>query len=124
MFTLTKWFTFDASHQLTDHDGACSNLHGHTWRLGVVLQGTDTQEAGAQRGMLRDYGRLKALVNSVVLPHLDHRHLNDSLPVYPTSENVARWVYQVLQPCEPLLVAVIVCETPDSSCEYRPYLTQ
>lgn len=123
MFTLTKWFSFDASHTLTEHDGKCANLHGHTWKLGIVVTGVEVTPTGPQTGMVRDYGRIAQVVRERVLPRLDHQHLNDTLPCYPTSENVARWVFDTLQPIMKDMAAVVVCETPDSSCEYRPFLS-
>lgn len=37
--SVCKIFTFDAAHQLVGHKGKCSNLHGHTYKLEVVLKG-------------------------------------------------------------------------------------
>ena len=42
MITVTKTVKFDAAHVLTNHQGLCKNLHGHTYRVDVsVAQAED-----------------------------------------------------------------------------------
>ena len=36
---LSRDFTFDAAHNLIHYHGKCERLHGHTYRLRVVLEG-------------------------------------------------------------------------------------
>lgn len=121
-WTLRKEFKFEAAHFLPQHDGKCQRMHGHSWRGWVVLEGEDLQVAGAKQGMLQDYGDVSAVVKPMVEKYLDHYLLNDSIPgmANPTSENIARWVFNFLVPKLALLKAVVIQETCSSACEYRP----
>ena len=40
MFKVSKEFSFDMAHLLDGHDGKCQNLHGHTYKLQVVNNGS------------------------------------------------------------------------------------
>jgi 6-pyruvoyltetrahydropterin/6-carboxytetrahydropterin synthase len=121
MFQLTKTFRFEASHQLPAHDGKCARLHGHSWLGSVVVQGSSLHTDGPKAGMVIDYGDLKAALEPLVASSLDHWHLNDSTGLKnPTSEELARWVFDRLKAMLPSLVAVVIEETCTSRCEYRP----
>jgi 6-pyruvoyltetrahydropterin/6-carboxytetrahydropterin synthase len=69
----------DCAHLLPGHP-KCGRLHGHTYRIQVVVDGE------ARDGMLLDFAELKSQVRSV-LSRYDHRHWNDYLD-YPTVENI------------------------------------
>ena len=58
---LRKEFTFDAAHNLVQYHGKCEALHGHTYRLAVVLEGTPDAE-----GMILDFCELSAVVRERV----------------------------------------------------------
>jgi 6-pyruvoyltetrahydropterin/6-carboxytetrahydropterin synthase len=120
MFTLTKEFRFEASHRLPKHDGKCARLHGHSWRMRVVLFAKDVQQTGAKAGMVQDFGEVSKVVQPLIERYLDHWHLNDTTQLdNPTSEELARWIFLQLKPLLPLLVAVEVDETCTSSCRYQ-----
>lgn len=121
MYRLEKTFRFEASHQLMGHDGKCARLHGHSWIGKVVLEGEELAATGPKTGMLIDYGDISAAVKPLVEEYLDHWHLNDTLKTdHPTSEGVARWIYQQLKPILPNLVEVRIEETCTSAATYRP----
>jgi 6-pyruvoyltetrahydropterin/6-carboxytetrahydropterin synthase len=69
----------DCAHQLPGHP-KCGQLHGHTYKVEVVVEGE------MKEGMVLDFADLKARVR-VVLARYDHRHLNDFIEL-PTVENV------------------------------------
>ena len=70
---LTKEFSFEAAHALEGYDGACRNIHGHSYRLFVTVAGYPSQEPGdPKRGMVTDFGVLKHIVNSEIVGRLDH----------------------------------------------------
>lgn len=91
MYELTVRTTFSAAHSLRDYEGPCSNVHGHNWVVEIVICGKALQP----NGMLVDFGDIKEAA-SEVLSRLDHTNLNDVPPfdeINPTSENLARWLY-------------------------------
>jgi queuosine biosynthesis protein QueD len=81
--SVTRRFSFEASHQLPWHHGKCANLHGHSYQLDVTVTGNLTRD-----GIVVDFADLKATVKKHVLDDYDHAHLNDFLP-NPTAELIA-----------------------------------
>jgi 6-pyruvoyltetrahydropterin/6-carboxytetrahydropterin synthase len=121
MWKLEKTFRFEASHRLPHHDGKCARLHGHSW-VGVAILESDALIAGGPKaGMVQDFGDVSRALARLVEDGLDHHHLNDSTGLQnPTSEELARWVFDNLRPALPLLAAVRIEETCTSAAEYRP----
>lgn len=85
---------FDASHRLDGHPGPCRHLHGHGWKLGVWVRGSEDRLDA--NGILWDFGELHAL-----RAELDHHHLNDVLKTPPTAEHLALHVYRRLKAKDP-----------------------
>lgn len=114
---LVKEFKFDAAHNLISYKGKCERLHGHTYRLVVVLEGVPDEE-----GMVMDFLELKKIVNEKVLSKLDHSYINDIIE-QPSAENIAVWVWRQLEEsvkrenCR--LYEVQVWETETSGVVYR-----
>ncbi len=89
------------------------------------MEGDALQTDGPAAGMIEDFSLLHLRIKPLLDSHLDHYYLNDSLDMEsPTSEAVARWIFQRLKPDLPGLTAVIIDETCTSSCEYRPCHTK
>lgn len=121
MYTLTKSFKFEASHILHHHDGKCARLHGHSYTLTVELSSQTLQRTGSETNMVTDFGRISTSVKKLLLSHLDHHHLNDSLQTdSPTAEFIAAWCFKMLKPALPQLCAVTIQETMTSSATFRP----
>jgi len=114
---LYKQFTFEAAHRLPHvPDGhKCARLHGHSF--GVELRVTGPIDP--QLGWVMDFADIKERF-APLHAQLDHRYLNE-LPGLenPTSENLARWIWDRLKPTLPGLSAVQVRETCTSGCIYR-----
>ena len=72
--TVTKEFTFDCAHMLSNHDGLCSNLHGHTYKLEVTAASELIKE-GSSEGMVVDFGDLKSIIKDVIVDKFDHSFL-------------------------------------------------
>ena len=117
MYKISKQFEFSASHVL-EHlpdEHPCARLHGHNYRITVHLKSEKLDDFG----FVRDYKTLKT-VKQFIDETLDHRHLNDCMPYPPTSENIARFLYEHFKPEIPELYAVEISETPQTSCFYEP----
>ena len=113
---LIKSFTFEAAHWLpTFPEGhKCRRMHGHSFKVDVVVAGP----LDPQKGYLLDYGDIKALT-APVEQQLDHHCLNEIPGLEnPTSEMIAKWVWDRLKPQLPQLAQVTVHETCTSRCEY------
>jgi 6-pyruvoyltetrahydropterin/6-carboxytetrahydropterin synthase len=115
--TLVKTFHFDAAHRLPNlpEGHKCRRLHGHTFRLEVAVEG----EVDPRTGMVMDYGEIKAVAGPVV-EQLDHQYLNEIPGLEnPSSEVLARWIWDRLAPRLPGLAGVTVLESCSARCEYR-----
>ncbi len=93
---LCREFYFDAAHFIPHYKGKCEQLHGHTYRLEVVIEGGVKKD-----GMVIDFAKLKEIVETQVLEKLDHRSLNE-LFENPTAENILEWIAQQLKSYLPL----------------------
>ena len=113
---LIKSFTFEAAHWLpTFPEGhKCRRMHGHSFKVDIVVAGA----LDPAKGYLVDYGDIKA-VTSPIESQLDHYCLNEIKGLEnPTSEMIAKWIWDRLKPQLPMLAEVVVHETCTSRCEY------
>lgn len=95
MFELKIITQFAAAHRLRNFQGKCEQLHGHNWKVEVFVRADQLDSAG----LVRDFGEIKA-VTQEVLNGLDHRYLNELSPFQqenPSSEHIARYLYQELR---------------------------
>src|SRR5216684_2266405 len=106
---VTRSFTFDAAHVLPWHPGRCRNLHGHTYRLEVAVEGP----IGAN-GIVMDFSDLDEVVRREVIDRFDHTYLNDLLD-NPTAELIAAEAWKSLEAAGLHLTCLRLWETPDSS---------
>jgi 6-pyruvoyltetrahydropterin/6-carboxytetrahydropterin synthase len=90
-------------------------MHGHSFRVEVVVEG----ELDPAKGYLVDFGDLKRATQPIEQA-LDHRCLNEVPGLEnPTSEMLAKWIWDRLKPAMPMLSEVVVQETCTSRCHYR-----
>lgn len=119
MFELMVTGRFAAAHSLRNFNGRCEALHGHNWRVEVVVRGSQLDQAD----LLMDFGQLKQLMNQA-LDRLDHGHLNEIPPfdkVNPSSELIAKHIWEQMAPGLPDHVAmarVSAWESDDSRATY------
>lgn len=112
-----KEFTFEAAHRLPNVPPGhkCARLHGHSFRVELHVAG----EPDAHTGWIMDFSEIKAAFQPTY-DLLDHHYLNDVEGLSnPTSENLARWIWQQLVPRLPALSKVLVRETCTSGCVYE-----
>jgi 6-pyruvoyltetrahydropterin/6-carboxytetrahydropterin synthase len=113
---ISKTFRIEAAHRLPNvPDGhKCARLHGHSFAIEVHVAGP----LDPTLGWVMDFADLKAAF-APVFDAIDHRYLNDVPGLEnPTSENLARWVWDALKPRLPLLDHVVIHETCTSMCRY------
>jgi 6-pyruvoyltetrahydropterin/6-carboxytetrahydropterin synthase len=113
---LFREFTFEAAHRLPKVPAGhkCARLHGHSYRVEVQVSG----EVDADTGWVLDFADLSEAFRPV-REQLDHYYLNDIDGLQnPTSEVLARWIWDRLAAALPLS-AVVVRETCTSGCIYR-----
>jgi 6-pyruvoyltetrahydropterin/6-carboxytetrahydropterin synthase len=113
---ISKTFRIEAAHRLPNvPDGhKCARLHGHSFAIEVHVKGP----VDPKLGWVMDFADLKKAF-APVFDRIDHRYLNEVPGLEnPTSENLARWVFDALKPALPLLDHVIVHETCTSACRY------
>lgn len=107
---VAKEFRWEMGHRLSYHEDGCQNLHGHSYRMAVELEGTRNEG-----GMVLDYGKIKEIVTPL-LERLDHStmlHDEDQkvisffkdqnmktvlVPFHPTAENMVVWFLEQLEP--------------------------
>lgn len=114
---LYKDFRFEAAHRLPNvpEGHKCARLHGHSFLVRVSVTG----DVDSHTGWVVDFDDLKQAFEPIKT-QLDHYYLNDIDGLEnPTSENLARWIWQRLHPILPLLSAVEVRETCNVGCIYR-----
>lgn len=139
---VTKEVTFDSAHMLSNYRGKCRNLHGHTYKLQVTLEG-DISSEGNSKGMVMDFNELKQYIDSItntydhaiIFSDVDNRgeaedalyhwaeKYNMNFIVVPgkcTSESIAKYIAQSmfeLVDTQGLKVSVKLWETPTSFVE-------
>ena len=122
MYELDITREFSAAHMLKGYDGLCSNLHGHNWTVQVFIRADRLDDIG----IAADFTVIKRVLTEI-LAQFDHKYLNE-LPEFqginPTSENIARILFEKLAPAVAKpgikLDRVRVCESPTSGATYRP----
>lgn len=76
ILTATKEYSWDMAHLLSNHEGLCLNLHGHTYKMLVSVAGrtslVDKREGSPTEGMVVDFKELKEVVNDIIVKKLDH----------------------------------------------------
>lgn len=87
--------SFAAAHRLPEYQGGCEALHGHNWHVEAMVSSASLDRFG----MALDFRVLRGWVDEV-LDELDHSYLNEHpafVEVCPSSENVARFIFESLE---------------------------
>ena len=121
MYFITVEGHFDAAHYLRNYGGKCENIHGHRFKVEVTLQVKELDEIG----LAYDFTVLKQHLKDI-LAQYDHCSLNEVPPfdsINPSSENMARTIFERLYPHLPqevALASVEIWESPQSHAKYVP----
>jgi 6-pyruvoyltetrahydropterin/6-carboxytetrahydropterin synthase len=133
MISITKTFTFEAAHKISNYQGSCRNVHGHSYKLWVTIGA----EHLGEDDMVFDFKLLKELVKCKIIDKLDHalilkkNHENMHLfkdftdkffymETEPTAERMVEWMGGQLQPHLPkhvFLAKIVLYETENSLVE-------
>ena len=107
---------FSAAHHLLNYNGACENQHGHNWKVEAYVRGTELDKSN----ILVDYKVIKRELKSV-LDLLDHKDINE-LPEFngisPSSEVLAKFIYDKMKEKLPQTSKISIWETPTSCASY------
>lgn len=108
---VTKSFRFEAAHQLPWHPGKCRQVHGHSYRLEVTVEGVLDDN-----GVVIDFDELDAVVTREVVERYDHSFLNELID-NPTAELIAADALKRLEAAGLIVRRIAIWETPDAMAE-------
>lgn len=137
MYELKKTFAFDAAHRLLHHKGLCNNLHGHTYKVEVVIMGDTLRFPD---NILIDFQELKESIKSWIDRSWDHavilncedplaKQISDFtdrvflMDADPTCEGMSRFLYEHFKDdslFKDLTLLFVVHETPTSAATFYP----
>ncbi|MBD3290268.1 6-carboxytetrahydropterin synthase QueD [candidate division KSB1 bacterium] len=112
MYKISVKTDLAAAHQLVGYNGSCRRLHGHNWKIKVQIGTHQLDEVGIGY----DFRKMKQLINSIV-DNYDHQFLNEIPPfdtLNPTSENLARFIYDEIKNKLPQHIEIISVEVMES----------
>jgi len=124
MYEVSVDESFAAAHNLRNYKGKCEDLHGHNYKVRVVLAGKELDATG----LLYDFVHLKQVIRGVI-SSLDHKYLNELPPfdrLNPSAENIARHIYDETskqlrkEPNGAAVASITVWESDITAATYRP----
>ena len=113
---IVKVIQWDMGHRVMNHRSICKGLHGHRYKAEICFEGDIVSKEGAsEEGMVVDFSDIKSISHSEILNKLDHAfmvwdkdlelikymessddHKIVSVPFTPTAENVAKYIFEIL----------------------------
>lgn len=117
MYTIKVEAQFSSAHNLREYKGKCESLHGHNWKIEAEVKSASLDTIG----MAMDFSLLRKKLK-VIIGKLDHQYLNKVAyfrKVNPTSENIAKYIFDRLKPQVKNLSSVTVWENPSSRATYE-----
>ena len=117
MYEIKVKSSFSAAHNLRNYHGKCENLHGHNWNIEAIF----SYMSLGKDGMAVDFKEAKSLLESV-LEKFDHSYLNETdafKRLNPTSENMAKLIYDGVKKNNKFLTSVSVWENENACATYK-----
>ncbi|NCZ95559.1 MAG: 6-carboxytetrahydropterin synthase [Verrucomicrobia bacterium] len=115
--SLRRIFDFEAAQHLPSFPEGhkCRRLHGHSFRLEVVVTGA----VDLKTGLFYDHAKIADVVRPIV-DKMDHTCLNETPGLEnPTLELMTKWFWDKLTTQLPGLSEITLHETPRASCTFR-----
>jgi 6-pyruvoyltetrahydropterin/6-carboxytetrahydropterin synthase len=100
---IAKEFRWEMGHRLPEHFDKCKNIHGHSYKMIVELNG-DVEESG----MVMDYYDVKKIIKPII-EKLDHAFM-----VYKDDEEIISF----LKKMKSKMVVVEFQSTVENICKY------
>lgn len=116
MYEINVKTDFSAAHNLKNYRGKCERLHGHNWTVEAVFAYVSLDK----NGLAVDFRAAKRLLKNVT-EKLDHAYLNDTKAlekINPTSENIAKFIYDSVKKKNGNLRSIRVWENSNSCAAY------
>ena len=116
MYEIKAQLYFSAAHHLLNYDVECENQHGHNWLVEAYVQGTELDKSN----ILIDYKILKKHLKEVLnlLDHKDINELEDFKGISPSSETLAKYIYEKMKANVPQISKISIWETATSCASY------
>jgi len=110
---------FASAHNLRNYKGACEAVHGHNWKVDIIVETDKLDKAG----LAVDFKLLKEKTGRIV-DKLDHIYLNEHeefREINPSSENIAKYIFDELKKelgDSTTVKKVTIWETDDAAASY------
>lgn len=116
MYRITVKTKFSSAHHLRNYRGNCENVHGHNWEVLVTAK----YKGLAENGIAIDFRELMEISKKIV-DKLDHKDLNSMdyfIEHNPTSENIAKYIYDEIKQHGIPVESIAVAETDNYTATY------
>ncbi|MCM8760685.1 MAG: 6-carboxytetrahydropterin synthase [Candidatus Omnitrophica bacterium] len=117
MFEIRVKSYFSSAHNLENYHGKCEKLHGHNW----IVEAAFIYHSLDNTGLAIDF-RIAKQQLAEVLEALDHSYLNELKilkGMNPTSENLAKFIFEEIRKKNSAVSSVSVWESESSCATYR-----
>lgn len=110
---------FASAHNLRDYNGACEAVHGHNWKIDIIVETEEVDEMG----LAIDFNLLKEKSGRII-GDLDHIYLNEHEAFKvknPSSENIAKYIFDEMRKelgSKARIKKITVWETDDAAASY------
>jgi len=116
MYEIKVKANFSSAHNLRNYRGKCEHLHGHNWNIEAVFAYRKLDKDG----MAMDFKAAKAILKRAI-EDMDHSYLNELKgfkAINPTSENIAKLIYDRIKKASSGIRSISVWENESSCATY------